>query len=109
VLLLMQAAKPQRCTCLATSARLWRESGMPSVAGNSQASALILTTSSGGKSPGPTRAGAFFQACQSLPVEALAPLTYHFAARIQAQGDLVVANALGGHQNHLGSLDLEVR
>src|SRR5512145_692519 len=86
-----------------------RDSGMPNVAGNSQASALILTTSSGGKSPRSTRAGSFFQARQSLPVEALAPQTHHFAARIQAHGDLVVAHALGGHQNHLGPLDLEVR
>jgi hypothetical protein len=105
----MRATNPHPWACLATSATLKRDSGKPSVAGSSQASALISTTSSGGKSPGSTRAGSFFQARQSLLVETLAPKTDHFAAGIQAQGNLVIAHALGRHQNHLGPLDLEVR
>jgi hypothetical protein len=86
-----------------------RDSGKPSVAGSSQANALISTTSSGGKSPRSTRAGSLFQARQSLFVEAFAPKADHLAARIQAHGDLVVAHSLRGHQNHLGALNFEVR
>src|ERR1035437_7051256 len=40
--------------------------------------------------------------------EALAPLADNFTARIQASGDLVVVDALGGHQDHLGANDFEV-
>ena len=109
VLSLMRATNPERWACRATSATLRRDSGKPSVAGSSQASALISTMSSGGKDPRSTRAGSLFQARQSFLEEPLAPQTDHFAPRIQARGDLVVAHSLGGHQNHLGPLDLEVR
>ena len=96
----LAAPRRPRSTATAAARRL---------AGNSQASALISTTSSGGKSPGATRAGPFFQARQSLLVEALSPHADHLAPGIQSGGDLIVAHPLGRHENHLGPLDLEVR
>jgi len=90
-------------------ARTESDSGKPRFAGISQASALISTTSSGGKSPGASRAGSLLEPRYSISVEALAPLADDLAARIQAHRDLVVVHALGGHQDHLGPNYLEVR
>jgi len=73
VLSLMRATSPDCCAYRATSATLNRDSGKPSVAGNSQASALISTVSSGGKSPGASWACSFVEARQSILEEALAP------------------------------------
>src|SRR5437870_3716581 len=58
---------------------------------------------------GAPRAGAFVQARQSIREEALAPLAHDLTARIQASGDLVVVQALGGHQDHSGANDFEIR
>jgi hypothetical protein len=41
--------------------------------------------------------------------EALAPLADDLASRIQTRSDLVVVDALSGHQNHLGAKNLKVR
>src|ERR1035437_2297941 len=109
VLSLMCATRPERCACRATSATLSRDSGKPKVAGNSHASALISTVSSGGKDPRASRAGSFFEARHSLIEEAFTPLTDHLAPRLQANGDLVVIHAVGGHQDHLGSNHFEIR
>jgi len=109
VLPLMLATRPERCACSAMSLELNRDSGKPRFAGISQASALISTTSSGGKSPGASRAGSLLEPRYSISVEALAPLADDLAARIQAHRDLIVVHALGGHQDHLGPNYLEVR
>ena len=79
------------------------------VAGSSQASALTCTTSSGGKSPGSTRASLFFQSRQSLLEKAFAPQADDFASRMQARSNFVVAQAVGGEEDHLGSDDLKIR
>jgi hypothetical protein len=42
------------------------------------------------------------QSGQALFVEAFAPLGYHLAGSVQAGGDLVVAQALGGVEHDLG-------
>jgi len=60
------------------------------VAGSSHAKALTCTTSSGGKRPGATRSGTFFQTCQAFLKEALAPQANHFTASIQALSDLII-------------------
>src|SRR6187431_77747 len=109
VLALMRATRPECCAYCATSETLSRDSGKPSVAGNSQASALISTVSSGGKSPGTSRAGSFVEARQSILEEALAPLADHLAARIEPSRNLVVVHAFGRHQDHLGANDFEIR
>ena len=94
VLSLIRATRPERCAYRATSATLSRDSGKPNVAGNSQASALISTVSSGGKDPRTSRAGSLFEARQSLLEEALAPLTDHLTPRIQPRCNLVVVHAV---------------
>ena len=109
VLSLMRATKPERRACRATSATLSLDKGKPNVAGNSQARALISTVSSGGKDPRASRARSLLEARQSFLEEALAPLADHLAPRGQARSDLVVVHAAGGHENHLGANNLEVR
>src|SRR5580765_825006 len=108
VLSLMRATRPERSACRATSATLSRDSGRPRLAGSSQASALISTVSSGGKDPRASRAGSLFEARQSLLEETLTPLADHLASGVQARGDLVVVHAIGCHQDHLCSNDLEI-
>ena len=79
------------------------------MAGSSHAKALTCTTSSGGKRPGATRSGTFFQARQALLEESLAPLADDFAPGIQALSDLIVGQALGGVEDHLGADNLKIR
>src|SRR6266545_5939298 len=109
VLSLMRATMPDRCASRTISAVLSRESGRPSVAGSSHASALIWTTSSGGKSPGPTRARALLQAGHALLEEPLAPLADDFPPRREGGGDLVVGEPLRREQDHLGPTHLKIR
>src|SRR5207302_4661353 len=90
VLSLMLATNPNCRACCATSATLKRDSGAPSVAGSSHASALTWTTTTGGKSPGPAWARLIFQPGQALLVEALAPQAHNFAPRVQGRRNLVV-------------------
>ena len=108
VLSLIRATNPECSACRATSATLSRDNGRPKVAGSSQASALISTLISGGKSPGATWAGSFLQARQSLLEEALSPQTDHFSPSVQPGRDLIVAHPLGRHENHPGPLYFEI-
>ena len=78
------------------------------MAGSSQAKALTCTISSGGKRPGATRSGAFFQPGQSLFEKALAPLADDFPAGVQAAGDLVIRPTFGRMENHLGAEHLKI-
>ena len=75
-------------------------------AGSSHARAL--TTTSGGKSPGSTRASLILQAREALLEKALAPQAHDFAPRMEARRDLVVAQVFGGEEDHLGSVLLSV-
>src|SRR5450631_2523468 len=109
VLSLMVATNPNCRACCATSATLRRESGKPSVAGSSHASALTCTTTSGGKSPWSARASLIFQARQAVFEKALAPQAHDFASRMQARSNLVVAPTFGGEEDHLGPDDLIIR
>ena len=67
VLSLTVATMPQRFTARTMSAVLKRDSGNPSLAGNSQAIALTCTTTSGGGKPEGGRGGV------ALPAQAIAP------------------------------------
>lgn len=58
--------------------------------------------------PGAFRARQPVKPHQSVPEEALAPLADDLAACVEPSGNLVVAQALGGQQDHLGSNDLEI-
>src|SRR5512142_2978559 len=50
-----------------------------------------------------------FQSCETVGKEALAPERDHFTASVQTRGNLVVGHAVGGVENHLGSLNLKIR
>ena len=111
VLSLMVATKPDRRACAsdlgdtpARQGRCWR------LEGNSQASALTWTTTSGGKSPGPSRALAFFQPRQTFLKESLPPQADDLSATIQTISDSHRSRDLRSReQNHLGSHDLKIR
>jgi len=56
----------------------------------------------------PPLPGEFLRAGHSLLKEALAPLADDLARRIEALGDLVVAQSLCGKQHDLGSDDVTI-
>jgi hypothetical protein len=105
----MVATRPALQTWRAMSGVLQWDRGTPWVAGNSQASALTWTTSSGGKNPGTTRAGTLVQTGQPLFEEALSPHAHNFATGVEARSDLIIGQALGGKKNHPGAEDLKIR
>jgi hypothetical protein len=79
------------------------------VAGSSHAKALTCTISSGGKRPGATRSGTFFQSRQALFEEAFAPLANNFSPGIQATSDFIIGQTLSRIENHLGAENLKIR
>ena len=98
----------EKITLMLNSPKLQRDSGTSCVAGNSQAKALTCTTSSGGKRPGATRSGTFFQSQQAFLKESLSPLANDFTAGVQASSDLVIGPAFGGVEDHSGANDLAI-
>src|SRR5436305_55302 len=109
VLPLIDATNPVRWVSAANSLMLQRASGRPVRAGSSQARALTVTMTSGGKSPGPPRACLILQPRKAFVKKALSPERHDFAARPQAAGDRVIRSAFGREQNHLRAEHLEVR
>src|SRR3990172_9032456 len=103
VLWLRVATMPQRWASRTMSAVLKRDSGRPSVDGNSQAMALTCTTTSGGKNRGAARSWSLFQACQALVKEAFAPKTNDVAAHRQRGGDFVIGATLRSQKDHSGT------
>jgi hypothetical protein len=101
VLLLTVATMPQRWASRTMSAALKRESGRPSVEGNSQAMALTCTTTSG-KNRGAARPWPLLQAWQALVKEAFAPKTNDVAAHRQRGGDFVIGQTLRSQEDHSG-------
>jgi hypothetical protein len=49
------------------------------------------------------------QSHEALNKEAFAPPAYDLTAAVETGGNLVVAQSLGGQQDHLGALDLKIR
>src|SRR5271157_1951302 len=105
----MLATSPDCTAWRAISGALQRASGTCCWLGNSQARALICTTTSGGKRPGPTRSGKFLQARQAFGEEALAPQADHFAAGIQAPGNFIISQSIGRMEDHSSARDLKIR
>jgi hypothetical protein len=70
---------------------------------------LTCTTTSGGKTPGPARAGTFLQAGKALVEEALAPEGDDFTAGPELLSNLIVRQPVGCKQHHLGTLDHKIR
>ena len=109
VLSLMVATNPNCRACRATSATLKRDSGRWCAAGGSQASALIWMTTSGGKSPRPPRTSLILQPLQAFFEEALSPQAHDLPAGMQAGCNFVIAQPVGGKEDHLGPDDLIIR
>jgi hypothetical protein len=96
-------------TSRCSSVREKRESGSPSVAGSSQASAFTDATCSGGKTARAARALAILKPCQSLLEEALPPPAYDPRRRFQTASDLGGRLPVGGVEDHLRPHDNLVR
>jgi hypothetical protein len=105
----IEATMPCSMAARARSGACQRESGTPLVAGSSHAIALIDTTTSGGKSRGPSGSRSLQEAGQALPVASFAPFGDDLARGVQTSGDLVVGQPLGGQQHDLGSYHIAVR
>jgi hypothetical protein len=86
-----------------------RESGSPNFAGSSQASALICTTTSGGKNPGAAGSGSFLQAGEAFIEEAFAPEADHVSTDRERRADLIVGPTFGGKENDSGTQDDKIR
>src|SRR5512136_2290357 len=102
---LICATMPRATASRAKSRRLNRERGNWASAGNSQASALTCTTTSGGKNGRAPGAGFSLQAGHSFLEEAFAPLANDLARDRETGGNLVIALALSGQKDHLRSED----
>jgi hypothetical protein len=105
----IEATIPCSMAARARSGACQRASGTPLAAGSSHASALIATTTSGGKDRGPPGSWSLLEPEQALLVEPLAPLGDDLAGSAQPGGDLVVGHPLGGQQHDLGSCHVAVR
>jgi hypothetical protein len=64
---------------------------------------------SGGKDPWASLPWHLVQAAEALMEEALAPLAHDLAGSIEAMGDLIVAQALGGIEHDLGTDHVSIR
>ena len=93
----------------AISERDSRASGNPRSAGRSQASALISTTTRGGKGPRPAAPRAINETRGAILEEPLAPAAHGRPYGPQALRDLVVAQAVRREEHDLGPEDLAPR
>jgi len=91
------------------SAVLKRDRGRPISLGSSQARALTATTVSGGKDARSALSWKLFQAVKALLEEALTPLAHDLSGSIEAFGDLVIAQPLGGIQHDPGADHISIR
>ena len=99
---LIFATRPLAIASWRSSATDHRARGRPRREGNSQATALIATTTLGGKAGWPPAARPLVQAWKSLGIEAMPPLTDDLARHAQACGDAVVAEPLARQEHDLG-------
>ena len=77
--------------------------------GRSQFRRLTSTTTLRGKAGCAPASGVFLEAGQAFFKEAVAPLANNLARRIEARGDVVVAQALGGQQHDLRPDNVSIR
>src|SRR5437867_4229451 len=103
------ATNPRFKTSRLISAMLKRDSGTPSVQGNSQARAFTSTTVSGGKERGPSAAREFLEAGEALLKEALPPFADDLSRCIESLGDLIVGEAGSGIEDDLGPDNVSIR
>jgi hypothetical protein len=105
----ISATKPQWSTSARISGTCSLDRGRPRRCGNSQAMALISTTTSGGENRRSTMPGALLKPGDSFFEEPFAPLRHDFSAGVQARRDLIIAESLSREQDDLGSYYISVR
>jgi hypothetical protein len=86
-----------------------RASGTSARLGNSHASRLTSTTTLGGKAGCAPASRLFLKAGHSVFKKAVAPFADDLARRIEAGGDEIVAEPLGGQQDDLRTDDVSIR
>src|SRR4249919_2796401 len=91
---LILATRPLATASCRNSATDHRARGMPRRDGSSQASALIATTTPGGKAGWSPAARLLVEARQTLVIEALTPLADDLARHAQTCSDALVAKPL---------------
>src|SRR5664280_358408 len=105
VVVLIASTMSRATATRAISATERRARGRPRSAGRSQASALISTTTRGGKGPRPAASRTIDKARLASLEEALAPLARGRADDPTARCDLVVAQPIGGQKHDPRALD----
>jgi len=79
------------------------------LAGSSHAIDLTATTSSGGENRVPPLSIQIVESSETLLEKALAPLGDDLEGMVDAPGDLLILQALGGHENDLGPDHVTIR
>jgi len=103
------ATRPRVKTSRRRSGSDQRATGTPRSIGRSQAIRFTSTMTLGGKAGCAPASRLFVQAGETLAEEPLAPFADDLARRIQAGGNDVVGQPLGGEQDELGADDVAIR
>ena len=106
---LICATIPRAITSRWSSGTVKCASGTPWREGISQASRLTSTTTLGGEAGWAPAAGLFVQPGEAFEEEPVPPLADDLPRRIEAGGDDVVPDVLGGEQDDLGANHVTIR
>jgi len=104
----MSATIPASSTWRRSSERLNRDSGGPSLAGSSHASAFTSATTRGG-SRRPASPRTILESVEAFKEEALSPFAHHGASQVETLPDLLVFESLGGEQHDPGAHHVAIR
>jgi len=106
---LMVATRPRANTSRRSSENDQRASGTPASIGRSQAMRFTSTTTSGGKAGRSPASRFLVETGQAVLEEALAPLADDLPRGIQAGGDDIVRERVGGEQDQFRADDVTIR
>ena len=99
--------------CASTSCRMSstenQDKGNPRRWGDSQARALTWTTRLGGKAGVTSAARQGVQARKASQSESFAPFAYDLPRSVEAGGDEVIGETLGGHEDDPGMDNVTIR
>ena len=103
------ATRPRVRTSRRRSGNDQRATGTPASIGRSQAIRFTSTMTLGGKAGGAPASRLFVETGKTFAEEPLAPFADDLARGIQAGGNDVVRQSLGGQQDQLGTYDVTIR
>src|SRR5688572_2640671 len=106
---LICATMPRARTSRCSSGMVKRASGTSARLGNSHASRLTSTTTLGGNAGFTPASRLFLKARQSVFEDTVAPFADDLARHIEAGGDEIVAEPVGGQQDDLRADDVSIR